>query len=87
MLRRVRGAAQDAGRDLDEIAYVYNVAVRIDSQSGGAADIVAGSADQVADRLRGFIGMGFTALNLDPVGPGHGEQVGRLATEVLPALR
>ena len=87
MLQRVRSAARSAGRDPDEIMCVYNVDVRIDSQANGAADVVAGSADEVIERLRGFIGMGFTALNLNPIGPGGREQAARLATDVPPALR
>jgi probable F420-dependent oxidoreductase len=86
MRERVRAAAQAAGREPDEITCAYNVAVRIDGHADGSPAVVSGSAAQVADRLRGFVGLGFTTLNLNPVGPDQDEQLERLAAEVLPAV-
>ena len=41
----------------------------------------------VIERLRGFLALGFTALNFMPDGPGTDEQAERLAKEAIPALR
>jgi alkanesulfonate monooxygenase SsuD/methylene tetrahydromethanopterin reductase-like flavin-dependent oxidoreductase (luciferase family) len=84
---RVLAAAAAAGRDPAEVTCAYNVGVRVDEQAGAGPAAVAGAPDAVAERLVGFLRLGFTALNLIPVGPGEPEQVERLAREVLPALR
>ncbi len=92
MRDRVLDAAREAGRDPTEITCAYNVEVRVD-QSGadrsadGGSSMVAGPADEVARRLAGFAGLGFTAVNLIPAGPDRDEQVALLAAEVLPAVR
>ncbi|GAA3235096.1 LLM class flavin-dependent oxidoreductase [Nonomuraea helvata] len=65
---------------------VYNVPFRIGERADGDA-AVAGSPQEVADRLAGFARLGFTSMNFMPVGPDPREQSERLATEVLPALR
>jgi hypothetical protein len=49
--------------------------------------VVTGPADAVAEQLAGLAGLGFTALNLQPVGPDPADQVERLANEVVPAVR
>lgn len=87
MRDRVLAAAEAASRDPEAITCALNVEVHI----GGALDphlaVVAGSADQVAGRLESFVSAGFSAFNFMPVGPQHFEQVERIATEVIPALR
>ncbi|MEQ4722740.1 LLM class flavin-dependent oxidoreductase [Nonomuraea sp. B19D2] len=65
---------------------VYNVPFRIGERAGGAA-VVAGSPQEVTDRLAGFARLGFTSMNFMPVGPNPREQSERLAMEILPALR
>jgi alkanesulfonate monooxygenase SsuD/methylene tetrahydromethanopterin reductase-like flavin-dependent oxidoreductase (luciferase family) len=88
MLRdRVLAAAAAAGRDPDELTYAYNVEVRVDERPGDTPSVVTGPADAVTEQLVGFVGLGFTALNLLPVGPDTAEQVERLAREVVPAVR
>ena len=88
MRERILGAARKAGRDPDEITCVFNVEVRIDGKEGDEPSVVSGSADEVAERLAGFVGLGFSALNfMPPTGPEYGEQVERLAREVIPAVR
>jgi probable F420-dependent oxidoreductase len=87
MRDRVLGAAREAGRRPEDLTLAYNVVVRIDDHAGPDDALVAGSAAAVAERLRGFLGLGFTALNLMPRGPGEDEQVERLAREVLPEIR
>jgi alkanesulfonate monooxygenase SsuD/methylene tetrahydromethanopterin reductase-like flavin-dependent oxidoreductase (luciferase family) len=91
MRERVLAAARDAGRDPAEITCAYNVPVRVDDRlRGGGEDdpgVVSGAPASVAERLAGFVALGFGALNLIPVGEDTGEQVERLATEVVPEVR
>jgi alkanesulfonate monooxygenase SsuD/methylene tetrahydromethanopterin reductase-like flavin-dependent oxidoreductase (luciferase family) len=88
MRDRVRDAARRAGRNPDDVRCIYNVLVRVgDRPADGADDIVSGSPDEVAERLLGFMRMGFGDVNLMPTGPGQDEQVERLAREVIPMLR
>jgi probable F420-dependent oxidoreductase len=87
MRDRVLAAARQAGRGPEDLTLAYNVVVRIDEHAEPEASTVSGSAAAVAERLRGFLGLGFTALNLMADGPGEDEQVERLAREVLPELR
>lgn len=84
---RVLEAARGAGRRAEDITCVYNVAVRVDERADPQPSTVSGSPDAVVERLRGFLGLGFTAFNLMPDGPGKDEQAERLAREVMPALR
>ena len=87
MRERVLAAARAAGRDPGAITCAYNVGVRVDERAGSQPSAVAGSPAAVAERLLGFLELGFTALSLIPLGPGEHEQAERLASEVVPALR
>ena len=88
MRERILEAARKAGRDPAEITCVFNVEVRIDGAADDEPSVISGSADEVAERLAGFLGLGFSALNfMPPLGPEYGEQVERLASEVIPAVR
>jgi alkanesulfonate monooxygenase SsuD/methylene tetrahydromethanopterin reductase-like flavin-dependent oxidoreductase (luciferase family) len=87
MRDRVFAAARAAGRDPAEITCVYNMDVRVDERSASTSSLVAGSPAAIAERLRGFADLGFTAMNFVPVGPAIDEQVERLATEVIPLVR
>lgn len=87
MRDRVLAAAREAGRRPEDLTLAYNVVVRIDDRAEPDDALVSGSAAAVAERLRGFLGLGFTALNLMPQGPAEDEQVERLAREVLPEIR
>lgn len=80
-------AARDAGRDPDAITFAYNLGIRVDERAGSQPDIVAGPPGAVAERLCRFSDLGFTAMNLIPIGPGQDEQIERLASEVIPAVR
>ncbi|MEU7861968.1 LLM class flavin-dependent oxidoreductase [Nonomuraea sp. NPDC049141] len=83
MRARMLAAAGRVGR---EVECVYNVPVLV----GGTSDepsTVAGSSEEVVEGLRGLVGLGFTSLNLMPVGADFRGQLERLATDVLPALR
>ena len=87
MRERVMAAARAAGRDPAEITCAYNVGVRVDERAAAGPSVVSGPADAVAEQLAGFAGLGFSALNLLPRGPDVGEQLERLAAEVIPAVR
>jgi alkanesulfonate monooxygenase SsuD/methylene tetrahydromethanopterin reductase-like flavin-dependent oxidoreductase (luciferase family) len=87
MRDRVLKAAEEAGRDPSEITCAYNVEVRVDGRAGDDPSVVSGTPDQVAERLAGFVGLGFSAINFMPSGPGQDEQVERLAREVIPGVR
>jgi alkanesulfonate monooxygenase SsuD/methylene tetrahydromethanopterin reductase-like flavin-dependent oxidoreductase (luciferase family) len=87
MRDRLRRAAEEAGRNPDDITCAYNVVVLVQE---GAEDpsgrVLAGSPDEVAGRLAEIARRGFTALNLWP----RGDRVGgreRLAKEVIPTVR
>jgi probable F420-dependent oxidoreductase len=87
MRDRVLKAAERVGREPEEVTCVYNIDIRVDERADEPSSVVAGAADAIVDRLRGFLALGFNAFNLIPVGPGQDEQVEHLGREVLPALR
>ncbi len=87
MRDRILEAAEEAGRDAEAITCCYNLDVRIDEEANEPEHVVAGSVEQVVERLAGFVAMGFTAFNLLPVGPGRDEQLELLTKRVVPALR
>lgn len=87
MRERVRAAARAAGRDPEDITCAYNVGFRIGDGADSSPAVLSGPPAQVTDRLLGFIEGGFTALNFIPIGPYEQDQVERLASEVLPAVR
>ncbi len=91
MRDRVVAAARDAGRDPDDLTLAYNVTVRVDTHADPAQpSVVAGPAEAVAERLIGFLDLGFDALNLVLTGADareDDEQAAALADEVLPVLR
>ena len=87
MRDRVLAAARAAGREPEDITCVYNIDVRVDEGAEEPATVVSGSPRAVSERLSGFLELGFSAMNLFPVGPGQSEQAERLAREVLPAVR
>jgi alkanesulfonate monooxygenase SsuD/methylene tetrahydromethanopterin reductase-like flavin-dependent oxidoreductase (luciferase family) len=82
----LRGAHQ-AERDPDDITLAYNMEIRVDGQAAPEPGVVTGSPDAVTERLIGFTELGFTSMNFQPIGPGRDEQIERLATEVIPAVR
>jgi alkanesulfonate monooxygenase SsuD/methylene tetrahydromethanopterin reductase-like flavin-dependent oxidoreductase (luciferase family) len=87
MRERVLTAAREAGRRPEDLTLAYNVAVRVEANAGPDPHLVSGPPGAVAERLRGLLDLGFTALNLVIAGPGEAEQVERLASEVIPDLR
>jgi len=87
MRDRVLAAATAAGRAPEEIICALNVQVHVGSEVESQPDVIAGSSGQVVARLNDFISAGFSTFNFMPFGPSTSEQVERIATEVIPALR
>lgn len=87
MRERILEAASAAGRSDVQITCVYNLEVRVDDGATGEPALVAGSPKAAADRITGFLDLGFRAFNLIPVGPDSARQIERLAEEVVPAVR
>jgi alkanesulfonate monooxygenase SsuD/methylene tetrahydromethanopterin reductase-like flavin-dependent oxidoreductase (luciferase family) len=92
MRQRVLDAAQRAGRDPAQITCALNLSVRLAGTDHRDADQFEGTPARIADGLRHYIGLGFTAFSfsLHPAHPAHpGEpagQVERLAHEVLAVI-
>jgi probable F420-dependent oxidoreductase len=87
MRDQVLSAAREAGRDSNEITCIYNIDVRVTDRADEDPSVVAGPPDAIAERLIGFLPLGFTAFNLLPAGPDPQEQTERLAQDVIPAVR
>jgi len=87
MRARIEAGARAVGRPPEAITCAYNLGIRIDERAKPQPSTVSGTPDAVADQLIGFVGLGFTAFNFQPVGPDRGEQIERLAREVVPAVR
>ncbi|WP_219467088.1 LLM class flavin-dependent oxidoreductase [Nonomuraea rhizosphaerae] len=80
MRRRVLAAGR-------AVECVYNVSVSVGAAVPGDRSVVAGEPGEVVERLLELVELGFTSLNLMPVGGDFQGQMERLAAEVLPALR
>jgi alkanesulfonate monooxygenase SsuD/methylene tetrahydromethanopterin reductase-like flavin-dependent oxidoreductase (luciferase family) len=87
MRERILEGVREVGRDPEEITCVYNMEIRIDDQPDPRPFIVSGPPASVTQQLRGFVKLGFSAMNFSPVGADKAEQTERLAREVLPAVR
>jgi alkanesulfonate monooxygenase SsuD/methylene tetrahydromethanopterin reductase-like flavin-dependent oxidoreductase (luciferase family) len=87
MRERVLSAAREAGRQPEEITCCYNLEVRVDGESDARPRVVTGTPDELAERLHGFVRMGFGAMNFILMGPDQDEQREILAREVIPAIR
>jgi alkanesulfonate monooxygenase SsuD/methylene tetrahydromethanopterin reductase-like flavin-dependent oxidoreductase (luciferase family) len=95
MRAEVRGAAEAAGRDPDEITCAVNLVVTFDAtadqdaasaaaSSGMVWRPVSGNSETIAERLIEVAQAGFTFFNLIPNGPRCLE---RFAAEVMPVVR
>jgi alkanesulfonate monooxygenase SsuD/methylene tetrahydromethanopterin reductase-like flavin-dependent oxidoreductase (luciferase family) len=85
-MHRVRAAAQEAGRDPDQLTYGYNVAVSVQEGAKPARGLVAGAPKAVAAQLAALARLGFNFLNLMPVGDPWSQRE-RLANDVVPLIR
>jgi probable F420-dependent oxidoreductase len=81
----IRRAEADAGREPGAVVFNYNMAIRI---GGRARDdrTVAGTPEEIVERLRTFVEAGFISMSFWPIGD-QDEQTARLATEIVPVLR
>jgi alkanesulfonate monooxygenase SsuD/methylene tetrahydromethanopterin reductase-like flavin-dependent oxidoreductase (luciferase family) len=88
MREQINTAAQEAGRDPADIAFIYNVEVRVVGDLDVDGHVITGSPEVVTDRLRDLVRkLRMAGMNIMPIGPDLDEQVARLGTEVLPGLR
>jgi alkanesulfonate monooxygenase SsuD/methylene tetrahydromethanopterin reductase-like flavin-dependent oxidoreductase (luciferase family) len=87
MRARILAGARAADRPPEAITCTYNLGIRIDEQAPPQPSTVSGAPGAVTDELIGFVKLGFTALNFQPIGPDRREQIERLAREVIPAVR
>src|SRR5262249_24737525 len=63
-MRRIRAAAEAAGRDPDALTYGYNVGVAVEEGAASRRDRIAGSPAEVADQLAELVRGGFDFINL-----------------------
>jgi alkanesulfonate monooxygenase SsuD/methylene tetrahydromethanopterin reductase-like flavin-dependent oxidoreductase (luciferase family) len=84
MRSRIHAGARAVGRSPEAITCVYNLGIRIDERATRQPSTVSGTPDAVTEQLIGFVELGFTGFNFQPVGPDRGEQIDRLAREVVP---
>jgi alkanesulfonate monooxygenase SsuD/methylene tetrahydromethanopterin reductase-like flavin-dependent oxidoreductase (luciferase family) len=87
MTNRIVEGARAAGREPEEITYVYNLQIRVGERIDAEPFVVSGTPDAVVERLLGFVALGFSAFNFVPFGADVPEQIERLAHEVIPAMR
>jgi probable F420-dependent oxidoreductase len=87
MRERIHAGARAVGRPPEAVTCAYNLGIRIDERAPHGPSTVSGTPDAVTDQLIGFVKLGFTAFNFQPVGPDRNEQIERLAREVVPAVR
>ncbi len=86
MRDQILAAAEGAGRDPGGITFAYNLEVRVDEGASSTSSLVAGGTETVVEQLLRFVDAGFSTFNFQPQGPDLGDQVKRLATDVLPRL-
>ncbi|MGH2812691.1 MAG: LLM class flavin-dependent oxidoreductase [Actinomycetota bacterium] len=83
-IETIRRAAKDAGRDPDDLTLAYNVGVKI-GEGASSSRGIAGSPEEVAAAVGGFLEMGFSTINFF-LGGDRAAQRERLAGEILPLL-
>jgi probable F420-dependent oxidoreductase len=87
MISSVRDSARDAGRDPRDVTCIYNLEVSIGERRNTNDHVISGTPAEVAQRLVGFVELGFDGFNLIPTGPSPDRQIASLGSEVLPAVR
>jgi alkanesulfonate monooxygenase SsuD/methylene tetrahydromethanopterin reductase-like flavin-dependent oxidoreductase (luciferase family) len=87
MRRRIDAAAEQAGRQPEQIRGILNAGIRIDPDAEPRPDVLTGSAKQVVSQLRDLLRLGFTGVNFNISDPDRTESMQRIAEEVIPALR
>ena len=88
LLARRRKVLAARGDNDQDFTCALNLTIHVGGRPDPAQpELVAGTAEQIAERLRGFINAGFSAFNAITPSPGHRDQLEQIATEVLPLLR
>jgi hypothetical protein len=87
MRDRVLAAARDAGRQPSDVRCVLNLEIAISGHCDPDPDVITGSPEQLTQQLVDLAGLGFNGFNLIPAGHDTQEQLRRIASEVLPAVR
>jgi alkanesulfonate monooxygenase SsuD/methylene tetrahydromethanopterin reductase-like flavin-dependent oxidoreductase (luciferase family) len=85
MRERVLEAGRRAGRDPSEITCAYNIELELRREPGGDASRIVGPPAFVAERIHGFMELGFSAFNL--IVGDNPERLDEVAAEVVPLLR
>jgi probable F420-dependent oxidoreductase len=80
----VRGGAEAAGRDPDEVTCAGNVVVTIDAARSPTPQRIAGSSQAVAEQFVAIVRAGFTVLQIVFTSP---EQDELFAHQVIPVIR
>jgi probable F420-dependent oxidoreductase len=80
-------AARRAGRDPADITCAYHLQVQLSRRPHLTNGVIGGPAEAVAERLAGFVELGFTAMSISLVGTDLASQAECLALEVIPVLR
>jgi alkanesulfonate monooxygenase SsuD/methylene tetrahydromethanopterin reductase-like flavin-dependent oxidoreductase (luciferase family) len=90
MRQRIDTAARRAGREPADITCAYHLQVQLGAHADPAAGVIAGPTEAVAERLAGFVTLGFRAISVALVGAdpaGRHDQAEGFAREVIPAVR
>lgn len=87
MLATVREAAEEAGRDPDDVRCILNLEIDVTARRAPSNGTVSGSPEEIVERLCSFVEAGFGGFNFVLVGERSEVQVERLAGDVIPAVR
>lgn len=87
MRQQVLRAAEAAGRDPGAVRTILNVPIDVGGRPGGNPGQLTGEPVAVAERLWGFVEMGFDGFNFIAPEEDAPDQHRRLAGEILPLLR
>jgi alkanesulfonate monooxygenase SsuD/methylene tetrahydromethanopterin reductase-like flavin-dependent oxidoreductase (luciferase family) len=88
MVAAVVASAVAAGRDPEDVTRALNVQVHLDPGPAAIeADVIAGSGEQITERLLELTAMGFNAFNLMVPADDRRGHAARLAEVVMPAVR
>lgn len=85
-MRRISTRAASVGRDRAQLTLACNVPVDVDPRKTCSPSLVAGSGEEVAERLVTIAGAGFDTLILWPV-RSRPDALEELAKEVIPLVR
>ena len=79
--------ARAAGRAPEELDCILNVEIGIAGYCEPEDDMVTGTPEEIAEALARLAAIGFNGFNFIQAGRSPHEQLERIASEVLPAVR